>query len=54
VRARAETKIADVEQRIDQLNRMKRALVKLASACSGRGPTSKCPILEALEHGEPR
>lgn len=49
VRARAEAKLADVEQRIAQLDRMKRALVKLANACSGRGPTSECPILEALE-----
>jgi MerR family mercuric resistance operon transcriptional regulator len=54
VRARAEAKIADVEQRIAQLNRMKRALTKLAAACSGRGPTSTCPILEALEHKELR
>lgn len=53
VRARAQVKIADVEQRIAQLNRMKRALVKLAAACSGRGPTSECPILEALEASEP-
>jgi MerR family mercuric resistance operon transcriptional regulator len=49
VRSRAEAKIANVEQRIEQLNRMKRALTKLAAACSGRGPTSECPILEALE-----
>jgi len=49
VRAHAEAKIADVEQRIAQLSRMKRALAKLANACSGRGPTSECPILEALE-----
>jgi MerR family mercuric resistance operon transcriptional regulator len=54
VRARAHAKIADVEQRIAQLDRMKRALVKLAAACSGRGPTSECPILEALETRESR
>lgn len=52
VKARAEAKIADVEQRIAQLDRMKRALAKLATACSGRGPTSECPILEALETRE--
>ena len=52
VRARAQAKIADVEQRIAQLDRMKRALAKLATACSGRGPTSDCPILEALEKKE--
>ena len=49
VRARAERKIAGVEQRIATLKRMKQALAKLASSCSGRGPTSACPILEALE-----
>lgn len=52
VRARAQAKIADVKQRIAQLDRMKRALVKLAAACSGRGPTSECPILEAMETRE--
>jgi len=54
VRARAEAKIVDVDQRISQLNRMKRALVKLAAACSGRGPTSECPILDALENRDTR
>jgi len=54
VRAHAEAKIADVEQRIAQLDRMKRALARLANACSGRGPTSECPILEALEGRELR
>lgn len=49
VKARAEAKIADIEQRVAQLNRMKRALTKLAIACSGRGPTTGCPILEAME-----
>ena len=52
VKARAEHKIADVEQRIAQLKRIKRALAKLATACSGSGPTSECPILEALETRE--
>ena len=50
VRARAESKIADIEQRVAQLNRMKRGLAKLAAACSGRGPTSACPILDAMEN----
>ena len=52
VKARAEAKIADVEQRIAQLKRMKSALAKLATACSGRGPTSECPILDAMETHE--
>ena len=54
VKARAEHKITDIEQRIAKLNRMKRALAKLATACSGRGPTSECPILEAMETRECR
>ncbi len=28
---------------------MNKALVKLTAACSGRGPVTGCPILEALE-----
>jgi len=49
VKGRAEDKIADIETRIDSLTRMKRALVKLTKACSGNGPTTQCPILDALE-----
>ena len=49
VRARAERKIADIDQRIAALKRMKAALARLAAACAGHGPTSECPILEALE-----
>jgi MerR family mercuric resistance operon transcriptional regulator len=49
VRARTERKIADIDQRIAALKRMKAALARLAAACAGRGPTSECPILEALE-----
>lgn len=54
VRVRAHAKIAEVEQRIENLTRVKRALVKLAASCSGRGPTSECPILEALEASDLR
>ena len=48
VRAHAEHKIADVDRRIARLRRVRGALMKLASACSGKGPVSQCPILEAL------
>jgi MerR family mercuric resistance operon transcriptional regulator len=53
VRVRAEHKIAEVNQRIAALKRIRGALVGLAAACTGRGPTTDCPILEALESGEP-
>jgi MerR family mercuric resistance operon transcriptional regulator len=49
VRHQAEAKIADIEQRIVMLQKMKQALARLTVACSGRGPTSQCPILEAME-----
>ena len=49
VKGRAEAKIADIEGKTRTLQRMKRALAKLTKACSGDGPTSECPILEALE-----
>ena len=52
VKARAVHKIADVDRRIAQLKRMRLALAKLSAECSGRGPTSDCPILETLEHKE--
>ncbi len=49
VRRRAEAKIADIEEKIVTLGGMKKALKNLAAACSGEGPVSECPILEALE-----
>jgi len=52
VQQRTEIKIADIEAKIQTLERMKKALKKLVAACSGRGPTSACPILEALETRE--
>ena len=48
VRHRAEAKIEDTERKIKELRRIKKALKTLATACTGRGPTSQCPILEAL------
>jgi len=51
VKRRAEVKIADMEEKIKALQRMKRALTKLASTCRGRGPTTECPILEVLNSG---
>ncbi len=49
VKKRAETKIQGIELKIASLQRMRRVLLKLATACPGSGPTSDCPILEALE-----
>ena len=49
VKDRATAKIADIEEKVRTLQRMKRALTKLTAACDGCGSTSECPILEALE-----
>jgi MerR family mercuric resistance operon transcriptional regulator len=49
VKNKAAQKIEDVEEKIKNLQRMKKALVKVTKTCSGVGPVSECPILEALE-----
>jgi len=51
VRTRARAKMADIDARIDDLARMKAALDRLSASCAGSGPTSECPILDALEAG---
>jgi MerR family mercuric resistance operon transcriptional regulator len=50
IRARAEAKISDIEQKIQTLAAMKRALAQLTTQCSGCGPITECPILESLDH----
>lgn len=49
VRAHAERKIADIDQKISELERMKNALQRLASNCPGKGPISDCPIIDEFE-----
>jgi len=44
----AEEKLADLEDKIRSLQRMKRALRKVAESCPGSGPTSACSILRSL------
>ncbi len=48
VRALAKTKIFDIEAKMADLARIRGILNKLALACRGRGPTSECPILDAI------
>lgn len=52
VKQRAEAKISDIERKMADLKRMEQALVKVTNACSGRGPTSECPILDAMNPKE--
>ena len=44
--------LADIEDRIESLARMKAALERLARKCRGKGPTTDCPILEELDREE--
>ena len=49
VKKRAEMKVAEIEKKIEALDKMRKALLTLRAACRGRGPSSECPILEALD-----
>lgn len=49
IRARAQNKIEDIEQKIGTLEAMKRTLQSLTERCDECGPLSDCPILESLD-----
>jgi len=49
VRAKARAKVQDIEERMRDLETFKAALLRLVNRCSGAGPTTECPILEAME-----
>lgn len=48
VRRVAATRLADVEARIAELQRVRDGLRQLVEACPGHGQASDCPILSAL------
>jgi MerR family mercuric resistance operon transcriptional regulator len=49
VKQYAERKIDEIDARIRDLTRIRKALTHLAGRChGGRGPTGDCPLLEAL------
>ncbi len=48
VKLRAENKAAEIDKKIKTLKKIKNTLSKLAKECNGKGPTSKCPILDSL------
>jgi len=55
VRKRAQAKVQDIDSKLRTLRAMRKALTKLIGECSGSGPVSECPILEALDSvGEER
>lgn len=52
VKRAAQQKLADVERRIADLERMRAALAGLVDACPGHGRAADCPILKALGEDE--
>ncbi|MCH8327851.1 MAG: heavy metal-responsive transcriptional regulator [Candidatus Marinimicrobia bacterium] len=49
VKLRTDAKIVSVREKIISLQKIEQALINLSADCKGLGPTSECPILEALE-----
>jgi len=52
VKGRTEAKIAEVERKMVELQRMRQALLQVHSLCTGQGPTGRCPMLDALNQQE--
>jgi len=50
VRRSAQAKLADVEERIRALEKVREGLSTLIAACPGHGRAEDCPILKALGH----
>ena len=50
IKETAIAKIADIQQKIDSLEKMKMALQPLVDQCRASGPISDCPILGALDN----
>lgn len=49
VKRKAVEKIEEVDAKISDLKRIRKALNRLTDQCRGKGPASECPILENLE-----
>ncbi len=49
VRQQAQAKLRDIDEKIGTLQGMRKALTRLIGECSGKGPITECPILEALD-----
>ena len=52
VRSRAQAKVRSIDEKMHTLQAMRRALSKLIGECSGKGPVTQCPILDALDSEE--
>jgi MerR family mercuric resistance operon transcriptional regulator len=52
VRTIAQAKITDIDEKIQTLQRMKKALGRITQRCSGCVSASECPILESIDSEE--
>ncbi len=52
IKAQAEAKAAEIEEKMRDLQRMRDTLMKLIGACDGTGALDDCPILEAFDQGK--
>lgn len=52
VKRHAQAKLAAVDERLAELQRVRAALADLLSACPGNGRPAQCPILQALGYEE--
>jgi MerR family mercuric resistance operon transcriptional regulator len=52
IRDIAEAKVAEINAKIEDLNRMKKSLMRIVTACgSGKKAVSQCKLLECFESG---
>ena len=49
VKAKAVAKVSEVEEKLASLTRMRDTLLAITRSCGGEGPTTECPILDALD-----
>jgi len=54
VKEQAEAKIADIDEKMEDLQRIRKALTELVSACPGQGPLTRCPIIGPADMKEKR
>lgn len=53
VRDKAVAKLADIDQRIKDLEAMRTELTRLVAACDGSGSAAHCPIITAISDQRP-
>ena len=49
LKKRVDGKISEIDDRLQDLKRMRAGLVRLSKAYTGKGPVGDCPLLDALE-----